>query len=98
MKTVKILIACGGGIATSSYAAAEIEKIAKDAGVNVDIHKDRIMNVQANSRNYDFCCVTSKFANDVGAPLIQVNGLITGINEDKVRNEIKNKLIELANN
>ena len=37
MKTVRALVACGGGIATSTFAAAEIAKIAKDAGLPVEI-------------------------------------------------------------
>lgn len=91
------MIACGGGIATSSFAASEIEQIAKDAGVQVELHKDRIVNVPLIAHEFDLCCVTARYNQDVGAPVIQVNGLITGINEDKVRAEIKDKLVELAN-
>lgn len=96
MKTVKVLIACGGGIATSSYAASEIEKIAKEANIPIEIHKDRIVNVPSNAHLYDLCCVTAQYKQDIGTPLIRVNGLITGINEEKVKQEIKSKLIELA--
>lgn len=95
MHTVKILIACGGGIATSSYAAAEIEKIAKEAGISVDVHKDRIVNVPSDAKDYDLCCVTARYTQEISTPVIQVNGLITGIREEEVREQIKNKLIEL---
>ena len=91
------MIACGGGIATSSFAASEIEQIAKDAKVQIDLHKDRIANVPVVAADYDLCCVTARYNQEIKAPLIQVNGLITGINEEKVREEIRNKLIELAN-
>ena len=30
MKELRVLVACGGGIATSTFAAAEIAKIAKE--------------------------------------------------------------------
>lgn len=97
IKKLRVLIACGGGIATSSFAASEIEQIAKEANVSVELHKDRIVNVPLVADDYDLCCVTAKYSQDIGIPLIQISGLIIGINEDKVREEIKNKLIEIAN-
>jgi len=97
IKKLRILIACGGGIATSSFAASAIEQIAKDAGVQVELHKDRIVNVPMIAADYDLCCVTARYNQDIGTPVIQVNALITGINEEKVKIEIKNKLIEIAN-
>lgn len=96
MKKVKILVACGGGIATSSYAQMEIEAIAKEVGVQVDVHKDRIINVAHEADDYDLLCVTSKFSQQLKPKIIQVGGLISGINEDKVRKEIKDTLLELA--
>lgn len=96
MKKVKILVACGGGIATSSFAQMEIEAIAKEAGVQVDVHKDRIINVTHEADDYDLLCVTSKFSQQLKPKIIQVGGFISGINEDKVRKEIKDTLLELA--
>lgn len=97
MKKVKILVACGGGVATSSFAAMEIGAIAKENGINVDIHKDRLTDAISEANNYDLLCVTSKFSADLKPRIVQVGGLISGINEDKVRKEIKDVLIELAN-
>ena len=39
MRKIRVLVACGGGIATSTFAADEIEKIAKGIDVPVDIIK-----------------------------------------------------------
>lgn len=96
MKTIHILVACGGGIATSTFAATEIESIAKEVGVPVKITKGQIINVPANAKNYDLCCVTSKFNQDIGTRLIQVGALITGFNEEKVKKLIAETLIELS--
>ena len=97
MKKVKVLVACGGGIATSSFAQMEIEGIAKEAGVQVEVHKDRIVNIVYVANDYDLLCVTSRFSQDLKPRIIQVGGLISGINEEKVRKEIKDTLVELAN-
>ena len=93
---VKVMIACGSGIATSAYAAEEIQKIAKGIGVDIDVHKERIQNVMANAADYDICFVTSNFKQDVGTKLVRVDGLISGINEDAVIEDVKTALLEAA--
>lgn len=91
---VKVLIACGSGIATSSYAAEEILKIAKNVGVDVDIHKDRIQNVSANAKDYDVCFVTSKYAQNSETLIVRVDGLISGINEEETIKNVEAALLE----
>ena len=86
---VKVLIACGSGIATSSYAAEEIVKIAKKVGVDVDIHKGRIQDVSSNAKDYDVCCVTSKYAQNSDTLIVRVDGLISGINEDETIKDVE---------
>ena len=95
MKKVKVLVACGGGIATSSFAAMEIEALAKEVNVQVEIHKERIVNAPSVANDYDLMCVTSRFNQDLKPKIIQVGGLISGINEDKIKEEIKKTLVEL---
>ncbi len=91
---VKVLIACGSGIATSSYAAEEILKIARNVGVEVDIHKDRIQNVAANVNDYDVCFVTSKYAQNSETLIVRVDGLISGINEEETIRNVEAALLE----
>ncbi|MDO4313222.1 MAG: PTS galactitol transporter subunit IIB [Eubacteriales bacterium] len=95
MRKVKALVACGGGIATSTFAAAEIEKIAKGVGVDVAITKHPLADVPAIAKEYDICFVTSKYAQDIGTPIIQVNGLITGIGEEEAIERIEKSLKEV---
>ena len=85
----KVLIACGSGIATSSYAAEEIVKIAKKVGVDVDIHKGRIQDVSSNAKDYDVCFVTSKYAQNSDTLIVRVDGLISGINEDETIKDVE---------
>jgi PTS system galactitol-specific IIB component len=91
---VKVLIACGSGIATSSYAAEEILKIASNVGVEVDIHKDRIQNVAANVNDYDVCFVTSKYTQNSETLIVRVDGLISGINEEETIKNVEAALLE----
>ena len=65
-----------GGIATSSFAAMEIEALAKEVNVQVEIHKERIVNAPSVANDYDLMCVTSRFNQDLKPKIIQVGGLI----------------------
>lgn len=96
MKKVNVLVSCGGGIATSTFAANEIEKIAKDINVDIVITKHPLTDVPAIAKEYDVCYVTSKYAQDIGTPIIQVNGLITGIGEEEAVEEICRSLREIS--
>ncbi|MGX8701674.1 PTS sugar transporter subunit IIB [Caproiciproducens sp.] len=97
MKTVNVLVACGGGIATSTFAATEISRIAKNAGIPVNVSKAPLRDVPAIAKEYDVCFTTSKYSQDAGTRIVQVGGLITGIGEEETVEEIKHVLTELAN-
>ncbi len=97
MKKVRVLVACGGGIATSSFAAMIIEELAKEVNVQIEIHKEKIVDALLEANQYDMLCVTSRLNQNLQTRIIQVGGLISGINEDKVKETIKQNLIELAN-
>ena len=47
MKELRVLVACGGGIATSTFAATEIAKIAKEHKIPVSISKSPLQDVEA---------------------------------------------------
>ena len=96
MRGFNVLLACGGGIATSTYAANEIAKIAKENNVSIKITKSPLQNVPAIAKDYDICFTTSKYSKDVGKEIVQVNGLITGIGEDEVAELIAKRLKALS--
>ena len=96
MRELNVLVACGGGIATSTYAANEIAKIAKENNVSIKITKSPLQNVPAIAKDYDICITTSKYTKDVGKEIVQVNGLITGIGEDEVAELIAKRLKALS--
>ena len=96
MRELNVLVACGGGIATSTYAANEIAKIAKENNVSIKITKSPLQKVPAIAKDYDICFTTSKYSKDVGKEIVQVNGLITGIGEDEVAELIAKRLKALS--
>ena len=96
MKELRVLVACGGGIATSTFAATEIAKIAKEHKIPVSISKSPLQDVEAIAKDFDICFTTTKFSKEVGTEIVGVNGLITGIGEDETIDLIVEKLKALS--
>lgn len=91
MNTIKILIACGSGIATSTVVQEKVKTILKEAEINASINKCTISEIPGKAANVDLILVTSNYNKDVGKEIVPVFGLISGINEDKIAEDIINK-------
>ena len=87
-KPVEILVACGSGIATSSVAAEAIKKICSDANIPINLHKGQIQNIESLSKDVDVIMTTMNYKKQIDKPVIKVFGLISGINQDEIANEI----------
>ena len=85
---LKILVACGSGVATSTVAQEAVKKICKDAGIPAKIIKSTMTEIPAKQADVDIVMVTTNYRQKLEKPLIKVFGLISGINEDKIRDEI----------
>ena len=85
---VKILIACGSGIATSTVAQEKVKQILQEAGIPARITKGTVGQVQTLQDGVDVEMLTTRYPKPLKKPLVQVFGLISGINEDTIRDEI----------
>ncbi|GLI20205.1 PTS galactitol transporter subunit IIB [Tepidanaerobacter syntrophicus] len=88
MRKVKILIACGSGIATSTVAQKKIEEILKEEKIPAEIIKGTVSQVQYLQDNVDIIMLTTKYNKPLTKPIISVFGLISGINEEQIKKEI----------
>ena len=85
---VKILIACGSGIAPSTVAQEKVKQILKEAGIPARITKGTVGQVQTLQDGVDVVMLTTRYPKPLKKPLVQVFGLISGINEDAIKDEI----------
>ena len=85
---VKIMIACGSGIATSTVAQEKVKQILKEAGIPARITKGTVGQVQTLQDGVDVVMLTTRYPKPLKKPLVQVFGLISGINEDAIKDEI----------
>lgn len=87
-KEVKILIACGSGIATSTVAQEKVKEILKGANIPAKIFKSNLNEVAGKQDSVDIIMVTSNYKKPLRKPCLSVFGLISGINEAKIANDI----------
>lgn len=91
----KVLVVCGNGIASSSIMVAGLQDYLKEQGIEAQIDKASLMDANAERINgYDLLVSSTKINNaDVKIPVIIGIGLLTGIGEEEVLQEIKDVLV-----
>ena len=83
----KIIVACGGAVATSTIAANKVVELCKENGIDVEICQNRISEIPSNLPA-DLIITTSKVRKDYGVPLITGMPFISGVNVEKTEQAI----------
>ena len=85
----KVIVACGGAVATSTVAANRIKDLCKENGINIDLVQCRISEIESHLQGADLICTTMKVKKTYGdIPVMTVMGFISGINEEKLEKDI----------
>ncbi|MGN1007562.1 MAG: PTS sugar transporter subunit IIB [Butyricicoccus sp.] len=82
---VKVFVACGSGVATSTIAQEAVKEIAKEAGVPVKLYKGTIAEVPAKQAEVDLVLTTANYRKPLDKPYMSVFGLVSGVGADKVK-------------
>lgn len=90
-KVVRILVACGSGVATSTVAQENVKDILKEVGIPFKISTSTFNEIPSRQDNVDLILVTSKYNDALDKPIISVFGLISGINRKKIEEQIINE-------
>lgn len=90
----KVLVACGGAVATSTVAANKIRELLKKEGIAANVSQCRISELESNLSGTDLIVTTAKVSKDYGVPVIHGVSFVTGINIAKTENEILEVLKE----
>lgn len=62
----KIIVACGGAVATSTLAAKEIKDLCKEKGIDFELIQCRINEINTFIDGVDFICTTAKMDQHFG--------------------------------
>ena len=94
----KVLVVCGNGIASSSIMVASLQDYLKEQNVEAQIDKASLNDLSGSVgaeriNGYDLLVSSTKVENsEIKIPVIIGIGLLTGIGEDEVLEEIKDVL------
>ncbi len=83
----KVIVCCGGAVATSTIAANKVVELCKNNGIDVDLCQCRINEIGSNLPA-DLIVPTSKVKQDYGVPLITAMPFISGIGVEKTEKAI----------
>lgn len=83
----KVIVACGGAVATSTIAANKIVELCKENGIDIEICQIRISEIPSNLPA-DLIVTTSKVKKDYGVPLVTGMPFISGVNVEKTKEAI----------
>lgn len=84
----KILVACGGAVATSTIAADRIRQLCQENGIPADVRQLRISELGSQTDGTDLIVTTAKVGRDYGVPVVHGIAFISGINAEATEQQI----------
>lgn len=84
----KILVACGGAVATSTVAADKIRTLCQLHHIDVDIQQCRIQEIAIRASDVDLIVTTARITTDYGTPVVHGIAFISGINLEAAEQKI----------
>lgn len=90
----KVIVACGGAVATSTIAANKVVELCKNNNIDVEICQVRISEIESNLSGAVLIVPTSKVKRDYGIPVITGMPFISGVGVEKTEAAILKVLRE----
>lgn len=84
----KVIVACGGAVATSTIAASRIEALCSKHQIAVEICQVRISEIEAHLTGASLLVTTTKVKKDYGIPYVTGMAFISGIGEAQAEKAI----------
>ena len=79
----KVIVTCGGVVATSTIAANKVVELCKKNGIDVEICQIQILEIESNLSGAVLIVPTSKVKRDYGIPVITGMPFISGVGVEK---------------
>ncbi|HCL6625586.1 TPA: PTS galactitol transporter subunit IIB [Citrobacter amalonaticus] len=85
----KIIVACGGAVATSTMAAEEIKELCRAHNIHVELVQCRVNEIETYMDGADLICTTAKVDRAFGdIPLVHGMPFISGVGIEALQNKI----------
>ena len=79
----RVLVACGGAVATSTVAADRVRELCRENNIPVDVQQCRISELGSRAEQADLIVTTAKISRDYGKPVVHGIAFVSGINVEK---------------
>ncbi|MFB9759868.1 PTS galactitol transporter subunit IIB [Ectobacillus funiculus] len=79
MAKKRIIVACGGAVATSTVAATRIVELCEEQGIPVEVVQCRVSEIASNCDNVDLIVTTARVTKDYGVPLENGMAFVSGV-------------------
>lgn len=85
----KVIVACGGAVATSTVAANAIKDLCKENGIKVEILQMRMSEIESSCDGVDLIVTTAKMKKEFGGiPYLNGMPFLTGVNREATEEKI----------
>lgn len=85
----KIIVACGGAVATSTMAAEEIKELCRAHNIHVELVQCRVNEIETYMDGADLICTTARVDRAFGdIPLVHGMPFISGVGIEALQNKI----------
>lgn len=84
----KIIVACGGAVATSTVAADAIRELCKNNGIAAEVVQMRVIEIENNLNGVDLVVTTMRIKPDFDVPYVNGMAFLTGINKEATEEKI----------
>jgi PTS system galactitol-specific IIB component len=88
MKKLRVLVACGAGIATSTVVMKKVEDLFKENDIAADFIQIKIAEAASKQDEADMLISTTVLPTTYKIPAIKAMGFLTGINQDQLEKQI----------
>ena len=89
----RVIVACGGAVATSTVAANKSREWAKREGIPVEVTQCRVNELESKKEDVDLIVTTARVKKDYGVPVIHGVAFVSGVNiqatEEKILDVLK---------
>ncbi|WP_024527640.1 PTS galactitol transporter subunit IIB [Serratia fonticola] len=91
----KIIVACGGAVATSTMAAEEIKELCAEHNIELDLVQCRVTEIETYMDDADLICTTARVDRQFGGiPLVHGMPFISGVGIEALKQKILTILTE----
>lgn len=85
----KVIVACGGAVATSTMAAEEIKELCDENNIALDLVQCRVNEIETYMDGADLICTTARVDRQFGEiPVVHGIPFISGVGIDVLRDKI----------